>query len=131
MEGCNPIAVLWRCRHPACFARIAAWPIARLLRLDMQGEPIHRANTDTGTALDSTLRAGLPCLAPKPDPAPGCTGLDHHCAQSKEGAGSDLGRLSLRPPNAVQDRDDLPHHRGSEPDTVPWMRKQQEQNEPD
>jgi hypothetical protein len=42
--------------------RPCAGPVSPL-RLDVEGEPIHRADTDKGSTLGSTLRAGLPCLA--------------------------------------------------------------------
>ncbi len=102
-----------------------------LLRLDVEGEPLDRPDTDARSTLDSTFRAGPPRFTPEADSPPGPAGFDHHCSQSEEGAGSDLGRLPLRPPKAVDDRDDLPCHRSREADTVPRMREQQEKNKPD
>jgi hypothetical protein len=105
--------------------------LAGSLRLDVQGEPLYRANVNKGSPLDSTLRAGLPSFALQPDPAPRPARLDDNCAQPKESGGANLRCLPLRPPKAVEDGDDFPNHRDSEADTVPRMREQEEKNKPD
>jgi hypothetical protein len=127
-----PKAFGWGLHDQLCSAvRAQAKALTSLLRLHVEGEPLHRPDTDARSALDSTLRASLPRLTPEADSPPGRAGFDHHCDQPEEGAGSDLGRLPLRPPKAVDDRDDLPSYRSREADTVPRMRKEEEKNKPD
>jgi hypothetical protein len=104
--------------------------LAGLLRLDVEGEPLDRADANSGTWLNGDVRVGLPGLALNPDLAPRCASLDHDRSEPKDRVHSDQRRSPPRPPKAIDDGNDLPSDRRREADTVPRMGEQQKKHNP-
>jgi hypothetical protein len=102
----------------------------RLVRLDVERQPVYWADADTASRIDSYEGTCLPSLALDLDVPPGLARFDHDRSLTDERVRSDKRSLSLRPANTEQDADDRPDHRCSEADTIPRMRQQKEKGKP-
>jgi hypothetical protein len=118
-------------QHGPALSPAQAEALNRLVRLDLERQPVYEADANPVSRLHSHVGPCLPCLTLDLDQPAGSARFDYDRSLTDEHARSDKRNLSLRPPKTGQDADDRPGRRRDEADTVPGRRQQNEKGKPD